>query len=100
MDSPYKGAKILAGASAGEVIFFDPKGRVDKAQYGTCVERPVDDKKWEDILKRLMKLEDLYNLGFSRENGHLTACIDGEVQVVTPDRFRWILPTATLEGYH
>jgi glutamate synthase domain-containing protein 3 len=100
MDSPYKGAKILAGASAGEVIFFDPKGRIDKAQYGACVERPVDDKKWEDVLKRLMKLEDLYNLGFSRENGHLTVCIDGEVQAVTPDRFRWILPTATLEGYH
>jgi hypothetical protein len=100
MDSPYKGAKILAGASAGEVIFFDPKGRIDKAQYGACVERPVDDKKWEDVLNRLMKLEDLYNLGFSRENRHLTVCIDGEVQAVTPDRFRWILPTATLEGYH
>ncbi len=49
MDSPYNGGKILAGASAGEIIFYDPKGRLDEAQYKSCMVKPIDDKKWEEI---------------------------------------------------
>ena len=54
MDSPYSGGKILAGASAGEVIFYDPNGRLEEAQYKGCAVKPVDDKKWEEIVGRLL----------------------------------------------
>ena len=47
MPSPYSGAKILAGASAGEVIFYDPNGKLDEAQYQSCKRHPVDDPKME-----------------------------------------------------
>jgi glutamate synthase domain-containing protein 3 len=100
MDSPYKGGKILAGASAGEVIFYDPKGRLEEAQYKSCMVRTIDDEKWEEIMKRLIHLEKIFYLGFSRENRHLTAHIDGELQTLTPENFRWILPKGELEGYH
>jgi hypothetical protein len=100
MDSPYKGGKILAGASAGEIIFYDPAGRLDEAQYKSCMVKPIDDKKWREIVNRLMNLEKIFSLGISRANNHLTAPIDGELQALTPESFRWILPKGELEGYH
>ena len=100
MDSPYRGGKILAGASAGEILFYDPKGRLEEAQYKSCAAHPIDDKKWEEIMERLMNLEKIFGLGISRENGHLTAMIDGHLQTLTPKSFRWILPKGELEGYH
>jgi len=100
MDSPYKGGKILAGASAGEIVFYDPKGRLDEAQYKSCMVKTIDDKKWEEIMERLINLEKIFSLGFSRGNRHLTVPIDGELQNITPESFRWILPKGELEGYH
>jgi glutamate synthase domain-containing protein 3 len=100
MPSPYSGAKILAGASNGEAIFYDPDGRLDEGQYKGCVARPVDDKKWSEIADRLLHLESIFGLGFSRENNHLTVQIDGHPKTIMPEDFRWILPTGELEGYH
>jgi hypothetical protein len=100
MDSPYKGGKILAGASAGEILFYDPKGRLEEAQYKSCLVRPIDHKKWGEIVNRLMNLEKIFGLGILRENSHLTAKIDGHLQTLTPESFRWILPKGELEGYH
>jgi glutamate synthase domain-containing protein 2/glutamate synthase domain-containing protein 3/glutamate synthase domain-containing protein 1 len=100
MDSPYTGAKILAGASAGEVIFYDPHRRLEEGQYKSCAVQPIDSGKWEEIMGRLMKLENIFGLGFSRQNSHLTALIDGELKTITPESFRWILPKGELEGYH
>jgi glutamate synthase domain-containing protein 2/FAD/FMN-containing dehydrogenase/ferredoxin/glutamate synthase domain-containing protein 3 len=100
MASPYTGSKILAGASAGEVIFFDPANKLDKAQYQGCRLNPVDDVKWNQMRQRLLNLEKAFGLGFSRENGHLSVRIDGQLQTITPQDFRWIVPTGSLEGYH
>jgi hypothetical protein len=100
MDSPYKGGKILAGASAGEIIFFDPERRLAEAQYKGCLDQPIDQNKWEEIVGRLMNLEKIFGLGLSRENGHLTAMIDGKLQTISPESFRWIRPKGELEGYH
>ena len=100
MDSPYSGAKILAGASAGEVIFYDPQKRLEEAQYKRLCVQSIDDKKWEEIMGRLMKLENIFALGFSRKNSHLTVKIDGHLETITPENFRWIIPKGELEGYH
>ncbi len=100
MPSPYGGAKMLAGASAGEAIFYDPDRRLDEGQYKGCVVRPVDDKKWEEIVSRLMHLENIFGLGISKENNHLTVHIDRHLQTMTAENFRWVLPTGELEGYH
>jgi glutamate synthase domain-containing protein 2/FAD/FMN-containing dehydrogenase/glutamate synthase domain-containing protein 3/ferredoxin/glutamate synthase domain-containing protein 1 len=100
MDSPYKGGKIMAGASAGEIVFYDPSGRLDEAQYKSCLVQPIDHKKWTEIVNRLMNLERIFGLGISTKNNHLTAMIDGHLQTLTPESFRWILPKGELEGYH
>ena len=100
MLSPYSGAKILAGASAGEAIFYDPSRRLEEAQYKGCVLRPIDNQKWREIVDRLLRLENIFDLGISQKNNHLTVHIDGHLQTITPEDFRWILPTGELEGYH
>jgi glutamate synthase domain-containing protein 3 len=100
MDSPYRGAKILAGASAGEVIFYDPSRRLDEAQYKACMVNPIDDEKWKEIGDRLMILENIFALGISKEDNHLTLRMDGHLETMTPEHFRWIIPKGELEGYH
>ena len=98
--TPYSGGKILAGASAGEVIFYDPSRKIDKAQYHGCAVKPVDDKKWEDVVGRLLHLEKIFGLGIGKENSHLTIKVDGRTEPLIPDNFLWLVPTGTLEGYH
>ena len=100
MDSPYKGAKILAGASAGEVIFYDPMDRLDAAQYRGCDAHPLDDQKWQEVGVRLMHLEKIFSLGFSQENGQFTARIGGQHCTLVPEHFKRVIPVGVLEGYH
>ncbi len=50
-----QGAKILAGASAGEVIFYDPNRKLEEAQYQSCKSHPVDDQKWIEIVGRIAR---------------------------------------------
>jgi glutamate synthase domain-containing protein 1/glutamate synthase domain-containing protein 3 len=100
MDSPYSGGKILAGASAGEVIFFDPERRLNEAQYKSCISQPIDNQKWGEIMGRLINLEEIFSLGISRKNGYLNVVIDGHLHALTPENFLWILPKGELEGYH
>jgi glutamate synthase domain-containing protein 3 len=100
LNSPYSGAKTLAGASAGEILFYDPKSRLDEAQYRSCMVTPIDTQKWKEVVGRLMHLEKIFSLGISRENNHLAVPIDGALQTITPDHFRWVLPKGELEGYH
>ena len=66
----------------------------------SCAVQPIDDKKWDEIMDRLMKLENIFGLGFSRKNSHLTAPIDGGLRTLTAESFRWIVPKGELEGYH
>ncbi|MCX5837056.1 MAG: glutamate synthase-related protein, partial [Deltaproteobacteria bacterium] len=100
LESPYSGAKILAGASAGEVIFFDPHGRLQEAQYQGSKAHPVDEKKWEEISERLLKVEEIFALGIRREQTRLMLAVDGQQRTLLPENFKWILPTGSLEGYH
>ncbi len=100
MESPYRGAKILAGASSGEVIFYDPRGRLDEAQYKTCKTKSIDLSKWNEIKNRLMELDKIFGLGISPENGHLTITMDGVLKTMKAEDFKWILPKGELAGYH
>ncbi len=100
MATPYRGAKILAGASAGEVLFYDPKKRLEEAQFQSGRLNPIDEKKWDEIMNRLMVLEEIFHLGISRVNHHLGLIIDGEQAEMTPEDFKWIVPKGELEGYH
>jgi glutamate synthase domain-containing protein 3 len=100
LESPYSGAKILAGASAGEVIFFDPRGKLEEAQYQGSKANPVDEKKWEEISGRLLKMEEIFGLGLNRDGSRMVLDIDGQRRTLLPENFKWILPTGSLEGYH
>ena len=90
----------MAGASAGEVIFFDPHGKLEEAQYQGSKAHPLDEAKWEEVLGRLLKLEDIFGLGICRDESRLMLHFDGRNRTILPENFKWILPTGSLEGYH
>ena len=50
-------------------------------------------------MDRLLNLEKIFSLGISRENSHLTGLIDGHLETITPESFRWIIPKGELDGY-
>ena len=79
---------------------FDPDRKLEKAQHHGCNVKPIDDKKWEDIARRLRHLEKIFALGIGKENSHLTIRIDGKTEPLTPEQFLWVIPTGSLEGYH
>ena len=99
LPSPYRGAKILAGASSGEVILFDPDRKVEEGQFQGCLEGTIDPEKWEDITRRLLRLEELFDLGMER-NGGFKLSVDGGIRELTPQDFRLIRPRVELAGYH
>jgi hypothetical protein len=100
MDAPYQGAKVLAGASAGEVIFYDPNRKLEEAQYEGCMAHPVDDQKWIETVERLLNLDSIFGLGIAEENNRYTIRIGGHLVTLAPEHFRWIIPKGELEGYH
>jgi hypothetical protein len=73
---------------------------LEEAQYKGCAAHPIDDKKWKEIAERLKSLENIFGLGLSKTNGHLNIRIDGHLETMTPEHFRWIIPKGELEGYH
>ena len=79
---------------------FDSNRKIEKAQYHGCNVKPVDDKKWEDIIRRLLHLGKIFALGSGKENSHLTLRVDGKTEPLTPEQFLWVIPTGSLEGYH
>jgi hypothetical protein len=79
---------------------FDSGRRIEKAAHHGCNVKPIDDKKWEDIVRRLLYLEKIFGLGIDKQNSHLTLRIDGKTEPLTPEQFFWVIPTGSLEGYH
>lgn len=100
LSSPYQGAKILAGASAGEAVFFDPDNRLEEAQYQGCRAQPVTDAKWQGLVQRLLRLHEVFGLGLGRGNGSPVLRLEGRDMTLAPEHFRWLVPTGALEGYH
>jgi hypothetical protein len=62
--------------------------------------KPMDDKKREHIVHRLLQLEKIFALGIGKENSHLTLGINGKTEPLTPEQFLWVISTGSLEGYH
>jgi len=75
---------------------FDPDRKLEKAQHHGCNVKPIDDKKWEGIARRLLHLEKIFVLGIVKANGHLTLLVVGKTEPLTPKQFLWVIPTGSL----
>ena len=53
---PYAGGSLLAGASAGKVIIYDPFNEIQPAQYPNAVEIGFLTKDWQEKIAHLKKL--------------------------------------------
>jgi hypothetical protein len=57
---------------------------IEEAQHHGCNVKPIDDKKCEDIARRLLHLEKIFALGIGKENSHLILRVDGKTEPLTP----------------
>ncbi|MCG8608117.1 glutamate synthase-related protein [bacterium] len=53
---PFSGNSILAGASAGKVIIYDPDARIEKQQYDGAVDIGFLSRDWVAVYKNLQNL--------------------------------------------
>jgi hypothetical protein len=60
--------------------------------------KPIDDKKWEDIVRHILHLEKIFALGIGKENSLVTLRIDGKTEPLTPEKFIWVIQRAAREG--
>jgi hypothetical protein len=75
------------------VLPSKPENR--KGAAPRCNVKPIDDKKWEDITRRLLQLQRIFALGIGKENSHLTLRVDGKAELLTPEHFLWVIPTGS-----
>ena len=96
---PYRGTKLLGGASRGNMLFFDPYHRLDPHQYthGKLTEMTADDwPKWQTMVEATLMLAGVV---IDEENGIRSFIADGKTFPLTPEHFRLIVPSGGLKGY-
>ena len=96
---PYRGTKLLGGASRGNMLFFDPYHRLDPHQYthGKLTEMTADDwPKWQTMVEATLMLAGVV---IDEEDGIRSFIADGKTFPLTPEHFRLIVPSGGLKGY-
>ncbi|NUQ40251.1 MAG: FAD-binding protein [Calditrichaceae bacterium] len=98
-ERPYRGTKLLGGASRGNMLFFDPENRLDPHQYthGKFVELTADNwPYWKERVESTLRLAGVEIWG---QNGSAAFIADGKEFKIAPENFRLIIPRGGLKGY-
>ncbi len=98
-DRPYRGTKLLGGASRGQMLFFDPYKRLDPHQYTHGKVEAISTEEWPRW--KQMVLTTLREAGVPVEIDQGTEVFeaDGKRFAITPEQFTLIVPKGELKGY-
>ena len=94
-ERPYRGTKLLGGASRGRLLFFDPHDRLLPEQYihGKIDAMAADDwPYWQAMIKKLLNLA-----GVEASKNSFTA--NAQAFEITPSNFKLIIAKGGLKGY-
>ena len=95
--SPYRGTKLLGGASRGRMLFFDPYRRLDVNQYTQgAVQEIVDWSYWKTMVVDTLKTAGVMLEG---EDEKLSFVVDEKSFDIKPENFQLIIPKGGLKGY-
>jgi hypothetical protein len=97
-DRPYRGTKLMGGASRGNMLFFDPYDRLDPNQYahGKLKEIPAEDwDYWKKMVADTLKLSGVELKG----NDKQAFIADGKSFAISPENFKLLVPKGGLKGY-
>jgi len=98
-DRPYRGTKLLGGASRGNMLFFDPGDRLDSHQYTHGKIKSMDETEWNSWLPMVKATLELSGAEIMKDSGKESFTADGKTFLLRPGNFKLIVPRGGLKGY-
>ena len=98
-ERPYRGTKLLGGASRGEMLFFDPYNRLDPHQYTHGKLKAIQPEEWSRWKEMIITTLREAGIFIENENGNEVFEADGKRFALVPDYFKLIVPKGELKGY-
>ncbi|GAB4367906.1 MAG: hypothetical protein Kow0042_08790 [Calditrichia bacterium] len=98
-DRPYRGTKLLGGASRGNMLFFDPLNRLDPHQYVHGKLQEIQETDWPGWLQMITKTFKLAGINIRQQNGESLIYADGKTYSINPANFKLVVPKGGLKGY-
>lgn len=98
-DRPYRGTKLMGGASRGNMLFFDPENRLDQNQYTHGKLGELTDENWPYWKERVYETLRLSGVQLSEEDHPVKFTADEREYAIAPENFKLMLPKGGLKGY-
>ena len=98
-DRPFRGTKLLGGASRGNMLFFDPEDRLHPAQHTQGRVQVIADDAWSAWRERLEALLEFGGVPVRRDDGRTSLTLDGRTVELTPGVCKLLVPRGGLKGY-
>ncbi len=98
-ERPYRGTKLLGGASRGEMLFFNPYNRLDPHQYTHGKVQSIREEEWPRWREMVVTTLRTAGVAVTRVNGVETFEADGKQFTIEPQNFTLIVPKGELKGY-
>ncbi len=98
-ERPYRGTKLLGGASRGKMLFFDPYDRLHPRQYTHGKLEAIDRREWPRWQQMVLDTLRLAGVAVEEHQGVYRFVADDRVFEITPMQFKLIVPQGGLKGY-
>ena len=98
-DRPYRGTKLLGGASRGNMLFFDPNDSLDTHQYVHGKVEELTPELWAYWEARVEKTLNLAGITINEGVQGKTFAASGREYQIRPDNFKLIVPKGGQKGY-
>jgi glutamate synthase domain-containing protein 2/ferredoxin/glutamate synthase domain-containing protein 1 len=96
---PYRGTKLLGGASRGRFLFFDPYQHLIPEQYSHGKTQDIEDSEWPYWQERIVETFHLAGIELREDNGSILFTVDETEFKLVKDYFTLILAKGGLKGY-
>ena len=98
-DRPYRGTKLMGGASRGSMLFFDPQNRLDPHQYTHGKLSELSEDIWPYWRKMAENTLTLAGVEISDRDGEQVFIADNTEYQLIPENFKLMVPKGGLKGY-
>lgn len=96
---PYRGTKLLGGASRGNMLFFDPDDRLHPSQYTHGKPEALTSENWPFWEATVYDTLSLAGVQFREKDGQKFFDVDSKEYALSAENFRLIIPKGGQKGY-
>lgn len=96
---PFRGTKLLGGASRGNMLFFNPYDRLSPKQYSHGKVTPIADKDWIEWREMAQRTLEMAGIDLFDSDGKPAFKADDKTFIIERKNFTLITPKGGLKGY-